>query len=199
MRADSLACASSDARGRTLAGIGAIQRGNEVEPLSAPRLAELAQAWLWEGDTARAAAEARRALELNPFFFIAHHHLGVAQVLEGRFDEAIATFEKGLTTAPQSALLRGGVAVAHARAGRRAAAESILGEMEDWSPRSGRAYAVAWVHAALGHPDEALAWLKRSAEDRDPHSIWVRSDPLSETLAKDPRFAALIREVGLPS
>jgi len=187
------------ARGRTQEGIEAIQRGNEVEPLSAPRRAELAQAWLWEGDTARASAEARRALELNPYFFLAHHHLGVAQVLEGRFDEAIATFEKGLTTAPQSALLRGGVALAHARAGRRATAESILDEMENWSPRSGRAYAVAWVHAALGRPDAALAWLRRSAEDRDPFFIWVRSDPLFATLSKDPRFAALIREVGLPS
>jgi hypothetical protein len=71
--------------------------------------------------------------------------------------------------------------------------------MENWSPRSGRAYAVARVHDALGRPDEALAWLRRSAEDRDPVFIWVRSDPLFGTLAKDPRFAALIREVGLPS
>jgi serine/threonine-protein kinase len=187
------------ARGRAREGLDAIQRGNEIEPLSAPRRAELAQAYLWLGDTAGASSEARRTLELNPFFFMAYHHLGVAQVLEGRYDEAVATFEQGVKVAPQQAVLRGGLSVAHAGAGRRAAAEAILAELVTWSPRANLAYSVARVHESLGRSDEALAWLRRSADDRDSFFVWIRSDPLFATLAKDPRFAALLSEVGLPS
>jgi TolB-like protein/Flp pilus assembly protein TadD len=186
------------ARGRLRESLDAIQRGNEIEPLSAPRRAELAQARLLLGDLDGAEADARRALELNPFFFLAQHHLGVALVLDGRFDEAIAAFEKGLAIAPQQALLRGGVAVAHARAGRTEAARAIAEEMAGWSPRANRAVAIAHIHTALGDHDRALTWLRQAADDRDTFFIWVRSDRLLADVAKDPRFEGLLIEVGLP-
>ncbi len=186
------------ARGQASAALEAIQRGNEVEPLSAPRRAELAHAWLWVGDSGKASAEAERALDLNPRFFLAYHHLGFAQVREGRWDEAVATFERGLAVAPQQAALRGGLAVAQAGAGRRAEAEALLDELIASSPRSNRAYAIARVHAVLGQQDEALRWLYQSAEDRDPFMIWMRLDFVFEPLRADPRFDELVRVVGLP-
>ena len=186
------------ARGQAGAAMEAIQRGNDVEPLSAPRRTELAAAWLWLDDSGKATAEAERALELNPGFFLAHHHLGFAHVREGRWDEAAATFERGLAVAPQQSALRGGLALAHAGAGRRAEAVAILDALIASVPRANRAYAIARVHAALGRQDEALRWLYRSAEDRDPFMIWVRLDFVFEQLRADPRFDELVGAVGLP-
>jgi eukaryotic-like serine/threonine-protein kinase len=186
------------ARGDAPGALDAIQRGNAVEPLSAPRRAELAMAWLWMRDAGQAMTEAGRAIELNPRFALAYHHLGFAQVHEGLFDEAAATFEKGVALAPQSAELRGGLAVAHAGAGRRAAAAAIIEDLETWSPRANRAHAIARVHAALGQHDEALRWLRQSADDRDTNMIWTGLDFMFDTLRKDPRYDDLIRAVGLP-
>jgi TolB-like protein len=186
------------ARGDPHGALTLIQRANEVEPLSPPRRAELAAAWLWLKDADRALADARRTLELNPQFFLAYNYLGLAHLLRGEHDAAAAAFTNGLAVAPGNALLRGGLAVAHAAAGRPADARAIVAELEGWSPRVNRAYAIARVYAVLGEFDRAFAWLRQSAEDRDSQVIWIGLDAVLETLRQDPRYAAFLRDVGLP-
>jgi hypothetical protein len=70
--------------------------------------------------------------------------------------------------------------------------------MEEWSPRVNRVYANARVYAVLGELDQAFAWLRQSAEDRDSHVTWVGLDFIFAELRQDPRYAAFVREVGLP-
>jgi aminoglycoside phosphotransferase (APT) family kinase protein len=77
-------------------------------------------------------------------------------------------------------------------------ARAIVAEMEEWSPRVNRAYANARVYAVLGELDQAFAWLRQSAEDRDSHVTWVGLDFIFAELRQDPRYAAFVREVGLP-
>lgn len=103
-----------------------------------------------------------------------------------------------VAVAPGSALLRGGLATAYAAAGRHAEAHALVAEMEDWSPRANKAYAIARVYAVLGEFDRAFEWLRRSADDRDSHVIWVGLDFIFAELRQDPRYAAFVREVGLP-
>ena len=59
-------------------------------------------------------------------------------------------------------------------------------------------YDVATVLATLGRKDEAIRWLERAINQREPAVVSLQQDPFLQTLHTDPRFPALVRRVGLP-
>ena len=52
--------------------------------------------------------------------------------------------------------------------------------------------------AALGEKDKAFEWLGKVYEERDGMLIWLKVDHGCDPLRSDPRFADLVRRVGLP-
>jgi hypothetical protein len=59
-------------------------------------------------------------------------------------------------------------------------------------------YGIALVYAGLGDKDQAFQWLEKSYQDREPRITRIKVDPLFDNLHSDPRFADLVRRVGLP-
>lgn len=58
---------------------------------------------------------------------------------------------------------------------------------------------VAAVYALAGDKDSAFAWLNTAYEERDGGIITlVKVDPCFKNLRADPRFADLLRRLGLP-
>jgi hypothetical protein len=85
-----------------------------------------------------------------------------------------------------------------ARAGRRAEAEKLLGELRQLAER--RYIDPFWlgvVHAGLGEPDRAMVYLECAADDQSFH-ILMRY-PSVDTLRTHPRFVALMARMGLPA
>ena len=74
----------------------------------------------------------------------------------------------------------------------------LLNELQQ---RSKREYvspvAVAMIHTGLGDRDQAFAWLEKAYQDRDTVLVYYLRDPQLEALQPDPRFADLLRRVGL--
>jgi TolB-like protein/predicted Ser/Thr protein kinase len=60
------------------------------------------------------------------------------------------------------------------------------------------AYEIAVLYAGLGEKDEAFRWLNASYEDRDYQIEMLRTDFKLDPVRSDPRFAELVRKVGLP-
>jgi hypothetical protein len=58
--------------------------------------------------------------------------------------------------------------------------------------------AVAIVYAGLGDRDRAFARLDRALDDRTWSLYLLRLEPMLDGLRGDPRFAPLVRRVGLP-
>jgi hypothetical protein len=58
-------------------------------------------------------------------------------------------------------------------------------------------FSVARIHAALGDKDEAFAWLDRAYQERDLLLYALKVDPRFDPLHSDPRFADLLRRIGL--
>jgi len=58
-------------------------------------------------------------------------------------------------------------------------------------------FKVALNHAALGGRDEAFEWLERARRQNDPRLIFLGVDPALDALRGDPRFAGVLRQVGL--
>ncbi len=59
-------------------------------------------------------------------------------------------------------------------------------------------YEVATGNTALGMKEDAFKWLQKSYEAHSICVIWLNSEPRFDPLRSDPRFAALVRQVGLP-
>ena len=84
-------------------------------------------------------------------------------------------------------------------AGDSDGARQILRTLADQGPhRQIPALAVACVHAGLRDFDEAFALLDRAREERDLWlSYMLMANPLFDDLRSDPRYAILVRGIGL--
>jgi eukaryotic-like serine/threonine-protein kinase len=60
------------------------------------------------------------------------------------------------------------------------------------------AYRIATLYADLGDKDQAFKWLNTAYQERDWLLTGLKTDFLLDPLRSDPRFAELVRKVGLP-
>jgi hypothetical protein len=60
------------------------------------------------------------------------------------------------------------------------------------------AYNIAALYADLGEEDRAFQWLNTAYQERDFFLFGLKTDFLFDPLHSDPRFAELMRKVGLP-
>ncbi len=58
-------------------------------------------------------------------------------------------------------------------------------------------YDIAVIQAALGEKDQAFALLERAHNDESEWLGWLGDDYRMDSLRSDPRFADLMRRVGL--
>jgi eukaryotic-like serine/threonine-protein kinase len=56
----------------------------------------------------------------------------------------------------------------------------------------------AGLHAALGNKDEAFEWLEKAYAERSSKLLDLKLDPDFDSLRRDPRYADLVRRIGLP-
>jgi serine/threonine-protein kinase len=171
-----------------------ILRAQEANP-SAQRRSELAMCYNWMGQHDRAIDEARKAIELDPKFPVAYVELGTALVQQGKYEEAVAQMQKGLDRGQNHPLVNGIRGCAYARAGNKAEAHKVLENLKGL-PKGG--FAIARIHVALGEKEQAFEWLRMSCKERDSRVIWLKVDPTLESLRKEPEFAKLLKEMGLP-
>ena len=71
-------------------------------------------------------------------------------------------------------------------------------EAEDKYVEAGRYGGLYHLYLALGEKDEALAWLEKAYKAKPSTLLYMRCRPEFERLRADPRFADLVRRVGIP-
>ena len=65
------------------------------------------------------------------------------------------------------------------------------------SPEDYEPYAAAQSYIMLGDKDQALTWLNKAYDARS-QILFTKVDPHWDTIRSDPRFADLLRRMGLP-
>ncbi len=115
------------------------------------------------------------------------------------FDEAIAECQKLLSLSGGTVPHRLALARCYASAGRSEEAQEILHDVLT-TAKGGYVPSgdVAAVYAALGEKERAFEWLERAYEERSIGMAYLVTDPRFDPLRSDPRFADLLRRVGLP-
>ena len=82
--------------------------------------------------------------------------------------------------------------------GRRAEARAVLKELDErYARREAVGQDQAGVYAGLGEKDQAFAWLERDFEQRSGQLPFITYWFSFEALRSDPRYADLVRRMGL--
>jgi TolB-like protein len=135
----------------------------------------------------------RRALQIAPGWGSGQYFLGVALMLQGHYEAALAEFRKETLDDGQ---LEGSAMVFFAT-GRRAESDTRLAEAIRHNGSSWPSE-IARVYSFRGEKDKAFEWLDRAYEMRDEDLYFIKDDPLFKNLMADPRYKAFFRRMNLP-
>ena len=174
------------------------RRARELDPLSLAIGQNVTQAFLARGDVNSAIAEARKIIELDPRYPRGHLHLGLAYLKQGNSSEAIAELQKAFDSPERDRSVFGTLGYVYAVSGRRAEALAVLKELEaKYEKHEALGQDLAVVYAGLGDKDQAFAWLEKDFQAHSGSLGRVRWQLPLESLRSDPRFADLLRRMGL--
>ena len=185
--------------GRIDEALTEIKQAHELDPLSLIIGQNLASVYVIQGDVNSSIEQARTVIDLDPNYPRGHSALGSAYLKQGRYSEAIAELHKAVDLASQRdrAPLRY-LGYAYAISGKRAEALASIKELnERYDKHEALGQDVASVYAGLGERDQAFAWLEKDFQARSGLLARIRYDPPFESLRSDPRFADLLRRMGL--
>ncbi len=170
------------------------RRAVELDPLSASARGNLGVDAYHAGRLEEARAALQKALELNPFQPVAHIGLSQIDLAEGREQEALTESERER----QPDLHTLGLAMAYFALGRKKESDAALTELIA-KYHSDSAYQIAAAYAYRGEADRAFEWLDRAYAQRDGGLTGVKTDQLFNSLHRDPRYAAILKKMRLPS
>lgn len=131
----------------------------ELDPSLGEPHASLALSEGWfERNFPRAEQEYKRAIELSPNYATAYHWYGEFLVLQGRFDEGLATYQKALELDPYSLAIASDYGISLFYARRYEESIAYFKKLIDQDPSYYRDHVyLASVYEKLGRYEEALA------------------------------------------
>jgi tetratricopeptide (TPR) repeat protein len=174
-------------------------RAVDQDPLSAMMTTHLGEHYRLARQYDLAVEHLEKALELNPRLPNARMNLGETYVQQRRYPEAEREFRSVEDVEAGRGRARPALVRVRALAGRRAEALRDLAELARDQPGHYVApHELAWCHAALGDEDRAIEWLEKAYAERSPALVHLKIEPLFDPLRGDPRFADMVRRVGLP-
>jgi serine/threonine-protein kinase len=140
-----------------------------------------------------------RATAMNPMAEETYRVLGLANALDGEYEEAERVLREALAMPEPSNYTWATLAYALGRAGRRDEALDILAQLEE-TARGGYVSPVAFatIFLGLGDVERALDYAERAYDERRGWVAYLRVNAIVDPLRGQPRFEALSRRIGLP-
>jgi len=116
----------------------------------------------------------------------------------GQSQEAISLLENAVSRTNRSPGSILWLAVAYAHADRRPEALRLINELKRRKKTTYVPPAVfIYPYLALGDYDQAFAFLERAYQEQSNNMMFLRVGPFFDCVRDDPRFADLVRRVGL--
>jgi serine/threonine protein kinase/tetratricopeptide (TPR) repeat protein len=192
------------AMGRFDQGVAEGRRAQELDPLS-PRVGGfLGYEYLAAGRYDESVSQLNKAIELDPAATWLHALLGWAYARKGMYAQAIAEHqrmgEQAYSVSGENQVVASGLGWIYALAGRRSEATRILEAFNRLASHSYvDFYQVGAIYAGLGDKDRAFESLERGYGEHCGSIVYIKADPFwGDDFRSDPRYADLLRRMGLP-
>lgn len=174
-----------------------IKRAEELDPLSLVIINNVAEIYVDKGDLTSAIRECQRMFDLDPNFWAAHQTMGIILAKQGRYAEALVEAQRSTQLADRSNASLALLGHVYAKLGRRSEADGVIKEIEKrYENQAADARDLVVVYAGLDK-EKAFAWLEKAFNDQSVFLVFLRLEPMMETLHSDPRWKDMLLRVGV--
>ena len=177
---------------KTQEGLAECRRAVELDPLSVLNNWGLTSEYYFSRDYTHAIEQANKTLEIDPNYTYAMGYLGLAYEQLGNYGQAMNQWIKIEQLQGREARARG-LRQVYEKSGYTGYLRKDVKDRE----AEGAYYLAAEDHAMLGEKDAAFAALEKAFATRT-RIVDMNNDPELDKLHSDPRFADLLRRIGLP-
>jgi len=185
--------------GRSDEAISEMKLAQELDPRSLIINANLSWVLYLAGKYDEAVAQAQKTIAMDSSFAVAHGYLGQAYLAQREYAKSLQELQQALALSGNETSFKAELGNAYAVAGKKAEAQAILHDLLQMSARQYVSpLSIALVYVGLDQNDEALQWLEKAYAERSVRLINIAVHPNFASLHSDPRFAALVRQIGLP-
>jgi eukaryotic-like serine/threonine-protein kinase len=174
----------------------------DLDPLSSDRV--LGLAYWFQRDYDKAIAQWNKSLETSPNSALAHYNLFELYGAKLMYDDAIAQLEQALTLEGKAQQAKA-IGDSYKRAGFSGVLRMRIEIGSNPSPKDYDPVDVAESYVLLGEKERALVWLDKAylaaGAGNLParsHLTFIKVNPVWDTIRSDPRYADLLRRIGLP-
>jgi len=183
--------------GRFAEALAEGQRALALDPLDVGMNMHLGWYYCFTREYEPARAQLQRVIEMNPSFGDPHELLGMVHRQQGQYQDAIEEMQKSLELGGLDE--RGQLGHLYAVSGQRGEAQKLLNQLQEESKEKYVSpYNIAMIYEGLGDKEHAFAFLEKAVTDRDSNIAQIKVEPIFDGLHSDPRFADLLRRIGLP-
>ncbi len=184
--------------GRSDESLAELHKAHELDPLS-PIITLAVGATLWYSFRRpdEAMEQFQKTFDIAPHFDAAHYFIARGYAWTDSNMEALAELEK--IESPDNIPAIGLRGYIYAAQGRTQDALLVVNQLERLSKRS---YVdpmfIANIYAGLGNRDSSFLWLERAYDQHSLGMIELKLSPAYAKILSDPRFADLLRRIGIP-
>jgi tetratricopeptide (TPR) repeat protein len=187
--------------GREQDALAEINRAHQLDPLSLAISVDVGNVYAFARRFDEAIAVCKKVANENPTFLDAHECLANAYWGKKMYPQVIEEWKAygklsgDRNDSEYAAALEQGF-----RSGgwEGALSKSIETLQAQHKTGDSSAYTIAEAYAELGDKDQAFQWLNIAYQEHDEGLMGLKTDFLLDPLRSDPRFAELVRKVGLP-
>jgi len=177
------------------------RRGVELDPLNLNALDNLATEYFASRQFDQVIEYEKKILEIDPTYAKAHLSLSDAYRFTGKYDLWLEEWQKGtmLNNDPEDIALFKAVSQEYAKSGYRGALKRLATLQEE---QAKRIYVdPAWIAgtwALLGEKDHAFSLLEKAFAEKSGFLPFIKTAFPFDSLRSDPRYADLLKRMGLP-
>jgi Tfp pilus assembly protein PilF len=147
----------------------------------------------------RAIEVLKKTLEMDPNFVSAHSFLGIVYLQKSMYKEALAEFRK--EKEPSKGWMQNVetvVGITHMRMGKKKEAQEILEDMVERTKHEYVSpYHIALLSFNLGENELGFEWLDKAIKEHEDWLLYLKVEPLFDSVRSDPRFTKLLKKIGL--
>ena len=177
-----------------------LRRARELDPLSMIIRVGVANTLGLLGQREQAVAELREAISLDPGFSRTYWELSRQLLALGRTDEALAEARRMEELDPDAVPSLALLGLCLGRSGHSGEARAILQRLEGAAAtRFVSALELARITAGLHDRDATIGYLQRAVDAREGFLPFIAGDDEFAFLKDEPRYAAILRTIGIPA
>jgi serine/threonine-protein kinase len=183
--------------GRFPEAIDRIKRAQEIDPVSPIITKDAGLIYYYAGEYDLALAQCRKTIDLSPDFYSAYSALGDIYLRMGRREESLAALRRADELSQGRLITKTALVSAYAASGQRDHALKLFRALRQES--AGKplpAFYQAVIYVSLGRKDAAFKSLNQAFQERSYRMVYLKVEPVFDSLRPDPRFTDLLRRMG---